>query len=348
MSSMVMLRIPYCRNNCSAASRIRSSVATISFIKRRKLLNYCQFLRRSTSKPKLGSACSSFICCKLVFYYLSRSRLGNILKKLTKKYFTHHQHTISYYTYGRGKDVIIAFHGYGQDHRAFRHLGKQLGPHYTIYAFDLFFHGNSSRIARRTPLHKDEWCAIVAHFLKIQQITIFSIMGYSLGGRFALTLVECYAERIEQLILIAPDGIKHSFWYHFSSSTILGNYLLRAWISRPKVFFRVVRLARQSNLIDKSLSKLVLSHMDTRKKRYEVYCRWTGFRLIKPDLPTVIRKCNEQEIYVRTYLGEYDRVIKAKSIIPKLKKLKISRIHCLPCGHNSLLQNVSYALAQEV
>ena len=44
--------------------------------------------------------------------------------------------------FGKGDDVLLAFHGYGQDSSWFEHLEELLGDKYTILAFDLAFHGS--------------------------------------------------------------------------------------------------------------------------------------------------------------------------------------------------------------
>ena len=48
-----------------------------------------------------------------------------------------------YYREGDGNKVILLFHGFGQDHKAFDSWIDVLESDYTIFAFDLFFHGNS-------------------------------------------------------------------------------------------------------------------------------------------------------------------------------------------------------------
>ena len=268
-------------------------------------------------------------------------------KKIAKNHWVYGRYRLYYQTYGQGKEIIVAFHGYGQDQQVFREMGQRLGSRYTLYGIDLFFHGGSSWLSRGTSLSNTEWCAIIQHFLQSQQVVRFSLMGYSLGGKFALTLVECFAERIDRLFLIAPDGIKVSFWYRFASATMLGNYLLRVSVTRPRFLFTAIKVARRFTLVNKGMLKFVQGHMDTPKKRYAVYCRWTVLRGIKPDLPRVIRRCNRQAIEVHFYVGQFDRVIKAKNIVSLHKKLKHSEIHVLPSGHTTLIHATAQHLSEQ-
>ena len=243
---------------------------------------------------------------------------------------------------------MIAFHGYGQDRRVFRKVAQQLSCRYTLYSIDLFFHGSSSWLARGQPLPKTEWYAIMWYFLEREGITNFSLMGYSMGARFALTLVECFAPRIRQVILIAPDGIRPGFWYRFASATTLGNLLLRTAVTRPSVLFTVIKLARRSRVADKSILKFITKRMDTRKRRYAVYCRWTLLRKIKPDLRVIVQHCNQQAVSLRIYVGQYDQIVKATSVVSLHKRLIDSTVYYLPTGHNGLIREAARHLAQEL
>ena len=270
------------------------------------------------------------------------------MKKTTKKYCICHYQVLGYQTYGQGSEIILAFHGYGQDHRVFQAMGELLGHRYTVYSIDLFFHGNSSWLSRHKALPKKEWSAIIEHFLQSQCITNFSLLGYSMGGRFALTLVEYFAERIDQIILVAPDGIRLSYWHRFTSATLLGNYLLRASVNHPRFLFTLIPIAHRFHLVDKGVLKFVKGHMDTRRKRYAVYCRWIVFRRIQPDLQMVAQRCNQQSIEVTIYLGRFDRIVKERNVMPLHKKLNSSTLYHLPSGHNSLVREAIQHLSKKV
>ena len=45
----------------------------------------------------------------------------------------------------------------------------------------------------------------------------FSLAGFSLGGKFALATLEAFPEKTKGIILLAPDGIKTSFWYSLAT-----------------------------------------------------------------------------------------------------------------------------------
>ena len=235
---------------------------------------------------------------------------------------------------------MLAFHGYGQDHRVYEGFAVALKNRYTIYSIDLFLHGDGSEVSSRQIITPEYWHQSISKFLDSHDIAGFSLVGYSLGARFALTLVEVMAPRIKQLILIAPDGIKSSRWYQLASGTWLGNGLLRFTVVRPRPFFWTLKQAYQLGLIEKSVVKFVESHMNTRRQRLWVYRRWGAFRRIQPNLRRVKQGCNAHRLETTIFLGEYDVVVKRKAIASFHKALNNSKLRCLPCGHAALISKV--------
>ena len=247
---------------------------------------------------------------------------------------------LTFQTYGTGAEALLAFHGYGQDHRVYENFGTVLQNRYTIYSFDLFLHGERPTSVNLT-ITVAHWQQSISRFLDSHGIADFSLVGYSLGARFALTLVEAMAPRINQLILIAPDGIKSSRWYQLASGTRPGNLLLRHTVVRPRPFLWALRKAYQLKVIEKSVVKFVESHMNTRADRFWVYRRWVTFRHIQPNLRRVKWQCNAHRIEVTIFLGEYDAVVKKKAIASFHKLLINSSLHLLPCGHAALIEKVT-------
>ena len=226
-------------------------------------------------------------------------------------------------------------------------MGQRLSSRYTLYSVDVFLHGQSAWLSRGTVLSKEEWCGAVERLLEHEQISSFSVVGYSMGGRFALTLVECFSSRIHQVVLIAPDGIRFSFWHQFASATHLGNYLLRTLVLRPRLLFAAIRIAYVLRLVDRGFLRFARRQTDRRTKRYALYCRWTALRCIKPDLKKIVARCNQVPIVVSIYVGIYDRIIKASSAFPLHNKLKESSLTHLPSNHIELIEATAKHLSNQ-
>ncbi len=150
--------------------------------------------------------------------------------------FVYQQVSLHYSLTGKGKKVLLAFHGYGQTKLHFRHIAKQLSGQYTLYTFDLFFHGKSIWPFKDNPLTKNFLAGMMSAFLEKEKINQFSLMGFSMGGKMVLSLLEQFPDRVEQLILIAPDGIKTSFWYSLATYPGWTKQYFRSLVISPYAF----------------------------------------------------------------------------------------------------------------
>ena len=113
---------------------------------------------------------------------------------------------IPYTLLGSGPRILLAFHGIGQDGAScFAPSLQSLGSHYTIYAFDLPFHGANGD-APFEVITKTDWKECIQSFLSQNNVTRFDITGFSIGGRFALATLQAFPQNIDNAFLIAPDG----------------------------------------------------------------------------------------------------------------------------------------------
>lgn len=224
-----------------------------------------------------------------------------------------------------GNRPLLMFHGYGQDASVFRNIEG--------YSIELFFHGNSIWHRGEEPLEKDEWKQLVSEFLEKNQIQKFSLLGFSMGGKFALATLEAFPERVEEIILLAPDGIKTSFWYSLATYPIAFRKFFKSMISNHPRFLRIAKTAKKLGLIDKGVLRFVETQMDSEEKRKRVYYSWVVFRHLKFDIDKIKSLINKHNINLKVFVGKYDKIIKAEG----LKKLT-SRIEILDAGHNDLVR----------
>ena len=136
---------------------------------------------------------------------------------------------VHYHEYGSGDKAMLAFHGYGMTGKQFHVLKNSVLSRYRVYGFDHFFHGeselkdwNEKQILDGMPKAKvraylDEW-------FKIHGKQKVSLMAYSIGAKLALILVEEYPDLIDEIILMAPDGLSVYKAFYFLTDRPLGKY----------------------------------------------------------------------------------------------------------------------------
>jgi len=267
-----------------------------------------------------------------MFYHICPSMAGNYHQ------FQHQGAVLGYLQAGNGPEHLLIFHGFGQDHTAFNALASELDKKFTLYSFDLFFHGQSHWPNGETPLSKGYWKEILGRFLKEKAIENFSLMGFSLGGKFALASIEAFPRKISSVYLLAPDGIKTNIWYSLATYPIALRWLFKSMILKPGRFQSIVRGARKLNLADRGVSKFAESQMDTEEKRQRVYYSWVVFRQLKFDLDSIASLINSNKIDLYVFVGRFDKIITAKNIELLLHRVPDHHFQILETGHNGLIE----------
>lgn len=238
------------------------------------------------------------------------------------------QSRINYYSFGSGPKAAICFHGYGQEASSFIFLEKYIGNQYTFYSIDLPFHGKTE--------WKDELIFSQADLQQIVEKIIgennvklhltpgetnfkLTLIGFSLGGRVALSFLEANPGKVEKLILLAPDGLKVNFWYWLATQTWPRNKFFAFTMKHPDWFFGFLKLLNKMRLVNTSIFKFVNYYIGDVTVRRLLYLRWTTLRKLKPDLHFIKSLINKNNIQVRLIYGKHDRII-LSSVGEKFKK----------------------------
>jgi pimeloyl-ACP methyl ester carboxylesterase len=229
-------------------------------------------------------------------------------------YFTHGP-TLAYRTYGHGPIQVLAFHGFGRTGADFRILEEPLGTLCTIHAFDLHFHGQSPAYPERadapfTPQELATFFTAFADQLKAPKVTL---LGYSLGGRLALSLLEQMPGRIGRAFLVAPDGLKTRPWYRGLAASKTGRWAYKRFIVHPGRVHFIIHGLRFLRLMNQRMHRFLMGQTDSRAKRQLVHDVWLSYRLIEPDLKRVAANAVEQGIPIHLFFGAHDRVIPART-----------------------------------
>src|SRR5690606_13908754 len=149
---------------------------------------------------------------------------------------------------------LLAFHGYGQEGSYYEVMARAL-PEYRVLAVDLFFHGKSTLSKADQPLSKSLLQEFIQNMLEKERVERFSVMAFSMGGKFALAILEKYHRQINHLYLIAPDGIKTHLLYSLATYPGWLQGLFKGIVLRPSRFFKTVSWLERKRLVDSGLVK---------------------------------------------------------------------------------------------
>lgn len=236
---------------------------------------------------------------------------------------------------GNGSKSLILFHGFGQNHEIFETWYSELTNDYTIYSFDLYFHGQSLHPDR--PLEKAEWKSAFERFLNENKIQIFSMGAFSMGGRFALLTALQFADNVQKLILIAPDGIFSSGWYRTATNPLI-NPIFKYLMVHPSYFNRLVNLFEKLHLAPRSLIRFAKRELAEKNSRERVYRSWTFFKSILIRNHEMIKTFNSASFPIELILGSKDPIIPPEKVLPKVSQLQSIKPHILPQKHHHLVQ----------
>ena len=222
------------------------------------------------------------------------------------------QSFISIYFFGKGDKWLFCFHGYGEDGSSFQFLKNFLGDEYTLVAIDLPFHGrtnwNEGLLMAPEDLISIIDLIIAANGNSEKQNKI-SLLGFSLGGRVALHLLQTIPSRIERVMLIAPDGLHLNFWYALGTQTNWGNKLFAYTMKQPDWFAPLVNFGYKIKLLSKSIVRFTHRYLDDAQERTLLYERWTTMRKFKPNISAVKKAIENYKIEIRLLFGSYDKII---------------------------------------
>lgn len=217
--------------------------------------------------------------------------------------------TIHYYKFGQGPKWVFCFHGYGEDGESFKIFEEPLGDMFTLIAIDLPFHGKT--VWEDGLLFEPTDLITIINLIKPEN-QYMHLLGYSMGGRVALQLLQVIPEQITKLVLVAPDGLHKNKWQWLSTETLIGNRLFAYCMHQPVGLLGLINMAAKLGLFKKNMLKFMHYYLDDAAQRSILYRCWTTMRKFRPD--TAVLKKIILRLQTRIYLlfGKYDRVILSK------------------------------------
>ncbi|MFT4062835.1 MAG: alpha/beta hydrolase [Edaphocola sp.] len=232
---------------------------------------------------------------------------------------------------GQGKRLIIAFHGFGNDASLFLPIAEKLCNEYTLVSVDIPGHGGTKWLSPY--FAKKDLMAVGQGIRNEFSVEKFSLLGYSLGARMALSIVELQADWVDNLVLLAPDGLEKNFWHRMATGNPLGRQLFIDLMRNPKRYQTALAYLRKYNLVDKTRYKFAMNYIENETERKRLMTVWPTTRKIAPAIPIVKWHLEKQQVKTTVFMGKHDRIIPANSGERFIKGLTQARLTVLDCGH---------------
>jgi len=255
---------------------------------------------------------------------------------MSEHFITFRSSRFHYYSWGEGGQILFAFHGYGESGASFAFLAEALGRDFTIIALDMPFHGKTEWKEAALFLDPRDLRSLMLEMtLGLPgRVVGWWLLGYSMGGRVALQLLELEYARVGRLVLLAPDGLIVNPWYWLATRTVAGNRFFRWTMKQPGWLFLLMRAGNRLGLVNRSLFKFAAHYIDDDAVRQELYRRWTVMRGFRPPLGSIAGRIRELKIPVVLLYGSFDRIIRSRRGERFLHRIRPNgRLTMLPAGH---------------
>jgi pimeloyl-ACP methyl ester carboxylesterase len=249
---------------------------------------------------------------------------------------------LHYQKIGNGEKILLAFHGMGQDFSCFHHFATTFEDEYTTYLFSLPFHGKSRKLhADNLIISKDLWRNFLQDFLRENQINRFSVIAFSMGGRFALATVEIFADSIEQLLLLAPDGITEVPIYTLATRFGITRKLFKSVLRHNYYLHKPAELLVRVGVVHQSVWKFAKMMIDTPEKQKQLYRAWIGFHRLRFDMKNIAKLLQQHRVNVFIFTGKYDKLLPPDKVYPLSKHLPNASVITLEATHGRLVDKVT-------
>lgn len=257
---------------------------------------------------------------------------------------------LHYAKVGSGSEPLLCFHGAGQDGEScFNPFAQQVGERFTLYAFDLFYHGKSGCLCGREftdneLVTKETWQKYLHQFLQENNITQFSVAGFSMGGRFALTTLEAFAHNINEVFLMAPDGLTDHWLYVLATRFALTRRVFKVIAFQQDKLQSLGKWLLKLRLIDPSTIRFAQAMMNTPEKQQQIYQTWIGFRALRFSPQKLAQLIEIHQVKTWIFMGKYDKIMPLKEAYSFTNHLKDNKLVVLDSGHGRLVEKTAMYL----
>ncbi|UXX79520.1 alpha/beta hydrolase [Reichenbachiella carrageenanivorans] len=252
---------------------------------------------------------------------------------------------LDYLQYGQGNQRLICFHGFGQEATIFEELSSQLTD-YQIISIHLLFHGQSDRTHSSTYLQHKEWKAVLAGLLDHLNISRFSVLGYSMGGRYTISTIYAFANRVDHCLLIAPDGIVKRMSYELATFPYGPQQLFSYFMYHPKSFFSFLDLIEKTKLINPWTVKFSRSQLKEDAQRHRVFKSWITLKKLRLKQKALIALINKEKFKTHLIFGRYDRIIIPEHHQNFCDQLPSTQVSIIESAHHDLITHATDTIKQ--
>ncbi len=233
--------------------------------------------------------------------------------------------------FGQGAELLIAFPGFGDRADLFLALQEALEKRYVVYAIDLPYHGATEWLEPTyTP---DDLLALITLILERENQTSLTLLGFSLGGRLVQKIFSRLEAQLNQIYLVAPDGIQTRSMNAALAVPLVMRKLLRRILQQPGWLLGLADLLYRGKILDKFHRHFVHFHLKDAQRRSRLLNTWIAMNQFEIEPQEIKGQWRETSVKVDLYFGKKDRIVPAAVGERMVANLPKVRLHLLEGGH---------------
>jgi pimeloyl-ACP methyl ester carboxylesterase len=243
--------------------------------------------------------------------------------------------SLEYFCFGSGETTVICLHGHGRPASDFEFVASE---ERRVISLHLFHHGNSrfpENEIEENPLKIEEFTEVFEQLLEVEDVERFHLFAFSQGGRFSLCILPFFAEKIETVTLISPDGMDNWSFYNWSSRQKWARRVFQRLEKHPEKVAKYSSIANKMKLMRPKVRAFVDEFSSDEERFKRASQTWRNFRMLRPDIAKIKKVLRDHPVTFLIIMGSYDQVIRPKQAYRFARK--IGQPDCvkeIPNGHH--------------
>lgn len=233
---------------------------------------------------------------------------------------------------GEGPVQLLAFHGFSQEATYFDSLHEPLSGKTRVWALDMPGHGRTNWPAGR-PCRPRDLIRLLEAIRTRAEGAELSVLGFSMGGRYAMLIGQTAAGMLRSLHLAAPEGLSPNWAQKFSTETAIGRYLIRRQIDRPGFILQPVSLMERTGLLSRKMADFARANIGSRELRIQLREAWSAMHGLRPDHRQLAQAVKQYQLPVQLYAGSRDPLITVDRAQALVNKLPGAQLQVMDRGH---------------
>lgn len=242
---------------------------------------------------------------------------------------------LHYLQTGTGSRVALAIHGYGDNAVLFNPICNYLHNDFTVISLDLPHHGKSGWSSERK-LTTDDLKNIIEYITREFNVPIITLIGYSMGGRICMKMLEVMPQYIDRVVLAASDGLVFNPFYYFMTRNFFGKKLFSSFLTEPQRYMPVINFGKAVGVVTRERYAFAMKYIRATGDRAFLHKVWPSLSLLIPDTKKLVATIEEYNIPVHVFMGAKDPVIPANHAKRFKAKCDKVHVHILDKGHRIL------------